>query len=378
VALRVAVFNPYTPDMMFGGYEYGSYESAKNLARGGNEVDFICLSNGAKTERINENFRVIHCGPRIKTPIPQLDYFSDVLSNFFTNHAAIKKEYDILFAFNGTFFGGLSKTPTVMYSYGLLPFFPSPITLACTAINRFNAAIAKKIITVTGYASNQFKAHGFPERKLKVIPTGVYADFFRPYKNTAEIRKKYNPDNKFVATYIGRITRDKCDDFLKIARSVLRKKTDAKFFIVGKGADSYVNSLKRRAVEYGIQDDVVFFGPVEREMLPVVLNCTDVFTMASTIDTFGLVNVEAQACKVPVIAYDVSGVGESFAEGKSGLLVKARDAEGFANKIIHFMDNEKERSAMGNFGRKWVEKNLDWPVVTKKIESVFKEVLDGL
>ncbi len=374
--MRIAVFNPYTPDMMFGGYEYGSYESAKNLARLGNEVDFICLSNGAKTEQINENFRVVHCGPRLKTPIPQLDYFSDVLSNFFTNHAAIKKEYDVLFAFNGTFFGGLSKIPTVMYSYGLLPLFPSPITLACTAINRFNAAIAKKIITVTEYASDQFKARGFPDRKLEVIPTGVYADFFKPGKNTSEAIKKYNPDNKFVVTYIGRTTRDKCGDFLKIARAVLRKRAGAKFFMVGKGADSYMDSLKRRAVEYGIRDDVVFFGPVEREMLPVILNCTDVFSMASTIDTFGLVNVEAQACKVPVIAYDVSGVGESFVDGRSGFLVKARDAEGFANKIIYLMDNEKERKAMGAFGRKWVEKNLDWPVVTKKIESVFKEVLN--
>lgn len=376
--MRIAVFNPYTPDMMFGGYEYGSYESAKNLAHRGNEVDFICLGNGTKTEQVNENFRVVHCGPRLNTPVPQLNYFSDVLSNFFTNHAAIKKEYDVLFAFNGTFFGGLSKIPTVMYSYGLLPFFPSPITLACTAINRFNAAVAKKIITVTRYASNQFKARGFPDRKLEVIPTGVYADFFKPGKNAAETGKKYNPDNKFVVTYIGRITRDKCDDFLKIARLVLGKRPSAKFFMVGKGTDSYMNSLKRRAIEYGIQEDVVFFGPVEREMLPVILNCTDVFSMASTIDTFGLVNVEAQACGVPVIAYDVSGVGESFAEGKSGFLVKVRDAEGFADKIIHLMDNEKERKAMGAFGRKWVEKNLDWPVVTKKIESVFKEVLNGI
>ncbi len=376
--MKIAVFNPYTPDMMFGGYEYGSYESAKNLARRGNEVDFICLSNGAKAERINKNFRVVHCGPRLKTPVPQLDYFSDVLSNFFTNHTAISKEYDILFAFNGTFFGGLSKIPTVMYSYGLLPFFPSPITLACTIINRFNAAIAKKIITVTRYASDQFKVRGFPDRKLTVIPTGVYADFFAPGKDTAETRKKYNPDNKFVVTYIGRITQDKCGDFLKIARAVLRKRAGVKFFMVGKGTDGYTGSLKKRALEYGIQDDVTFFGPVEREMLPLILNCTDVFAMASTIDTFGLVNVEAQACKVPVIAYDVSGVGESFVDNRSGFLVKPKDVEGFANKIIYLADNEKERRAMGTFGRRWVENNLDWPVVTKKIESTFKEVLDEM
>ncbi len=376
--MRIAVFNPYTPDMMFGGYEYGSYESAKNLARAGNEVDFICLSDGSKIETINENFRVIHCGPRLKTPVAQLDYFFDVLSNFFTNHAAIKKEYDILFSFNGTLFGGLSKTPTIMYSYGLLPFFPSPITLACTAINRFNAAVARKIITVTKYASAQFKDHGFPGKKLTVIPTGVYADFFKPIKNTAEIREKYNPDNDFIVTYIGRVTQDKCGDLLKIAKATLSKRTGVKFFMVGKGTDGYMDSLKRKALEYGVQDDVIFFGPVEREMLPLILNCTDVFSMASTIDTFGLVNVEAQACKVPVIAYDVSGVGESFVDNKSGFLAKPRDVNGFADRIVRLMDDEKEKKAMGSFGRKWVEKNLDWPVVTGKIESVFNEVLNHM
>ncbi|MEO1427406.1 MAG: glycosyltransferase, partial [Pseudomonadota bacterium] len=53
--------------------------------------------------------------------------------------------------------------------------------------------------------------------------------------------------------------------------------------------------------------DAVFVGPKFGEELTQYYQAADVFVFPSRTDTFGLVNVEALACGVPVAAYPVRG-----------------------------------------------------------------------
>jgi glycosyltransferase involved in cell wall biosynthesis len=75
-------------------------------------------------------------------------------------------------------------------------------------------------------------------------------------------------------------------------------------------------ALERLKAQY---PDVVFLGPKHGEELAAVYAGADVFVFPSRTDTFGLVNIEALACGVPVAAYPVAGPIDILGPNERGI-----------------------------------------------------------
>jgi glycosyltransferase involved in cell wall biosynthesis len=65
--------------------------------------------------------------------------------------------------------------------------------------------------------------------------------------------------------------------------------------------------------------DVLFLGPKHGAELASVYTAADVFVFPSRTDTFGLVNLEALACGVPVAAYPVPGPADIIGFDECGI-----------------------------------------------------------
>jgi len=65
--------------------------------------------------------------------------------------------------------------------------------------------------------------------------------------------------------------------------------------------------------------DVLFLGPKHGTELASVYTAADVFVFPSRTDTFGLVNIEALACGVPVAAYPVPGPADILGWDECGI-----------------------------------------------------------
>lgn len=110
--------------------------------------------------------------------------------------------------------------------------------------------------------------------------------------------------NKTIIT-VGRVSKDKnLDDFCRIRG--YRK------IVVGDG--SYLKTLKARYPE------VEFRGYVPHDRLRNVYTQAHLFVFPSKFDTFGLVILEAMACGLPVVAYDVPSPNEIIQNGVTGYL----------------------------------------------------------
>ena len=73
-----------------------------------------------------------------------------------------------------------------------------------------------------------------------------------------------------------------------------------------------------------------------------------IYAMTSFTESFGLVLVEAQTCKLPAVAFDVRvGPRAILTEGKNGFLVKDGDLAGFCEKLVALAANEEIRTAFG-------------------------------
>jgi len=80
-------------------------------------------------------------------------------------------------------------------------------------------------------------------------------------------------------------------------------------------------------------------------------------------EAYGNVIVEALACGVPVIAYDLGGPGELIRNGINGFLVQPNDLEGI-KKAIELVSTIKRRNC-----RDWFEKNASNKVFAKRVEN---------
>jgi len=75
-------------------------------------------------------------------------------------------------------------------------------------------------------------------------------------------------------------------------------------------------ALERLREEY---PEVVFLGAKHGAELASVYTAADVFVFPSRTDTFGLVNIEALACGLPVAAYPVPGPGDIIGTNECGI-----------------------------------------------------------
>lgn len=130
-----------------------------------------------------------------------------------------------------------------------------------------------------------------------VIKNGINLQSYK--KNDNMKRKQLGIGNDmFVVGHIGRFSKEKNHQFiLKVFYEIIKVRSNAVLLLIGSGEEE--DKVKDLAVELGIQNKVFFLG--NREDIPELLNCMDVFFFPSLYEGLGIVLVEAQAAGVPCV-----------------------------------------------------------------------------
>lgn len=91
----------------------------------------------------------------------------------------------------------------------------------------------------------------------------------------------------------------------------------------------------------------------ERDDIVEILQASDIFVMPSRYEGLGLAALEASACELPVVAYDVPGLRNAMVNEVTGLLV-APEMLALAAAISRLAADENMRQAYGHAGRSMV------------------------
>jgi glycosyltransferase involved in cell wall biosynthesis len=78
---------------------------------------------------------------------------------------------------------------------------------------------------------------------------------------------------------------------------------------------------------------------------------SDIITIPSIGEGFGLVFLEAYLAKKPVVAFDVSASNEIVIDDITGALVPLQDIEEYANALLKLLKNPEIRKKQGEAGR---------------------------
>ncbi len=118
-----------------------------------------------------------------------------------------------------------------------------------------------------------------------------------------------------------------------------------------------------------------------RPELVQVLSHAAVFACPSIYEPLGIVNLEAMACEVPVVASDVGGIPEVVVNGETGLLVHYDETDtqtfesDFAAALTLVLSDSSVATRMGQAGRARAVTEFGWDRIALETIAIYQKVL---
>lgn len=218
---------------------------------------------------------------------------------------------------------------------------------------------------------------------IALLHPGVDPDEFRPGLETSSLVQRYNLAGKKVLLSVSRLVERKGHaQVLHALPEVIKTVPDILYLIVGEGEEEV--RLRKMVKDLGIGPYVVFTGHVKQTILPVLYCACDLFVMPSfsrdgdqDYEGFGIVFAEANACGLPVIGGRSGGIADAVMDGKTGMLVDPHDVDAITEAIIRLLTDRELAQRLSDNGRRWVERELSWEKVAKRLSALLQAVVDG-
>jgi spore coat protein SA len=189
-------------------------------------------------------------------------------------------------------------------------------------------------------------------------------------------------EGRRIVLYAGRLVPGKgVHRLLEALPRIVRACPDTLLLIAGSayyGRDRltpYTTSLRRQTRKLGMGKHVVFLDYVPHPALASLYQLADVTVVPSVEDeAFGLVNLEAMAAGVPVVASRTGGIPEVVRHGETGLLVSPSPGEQeMAAAVIGLLQQPDLRQRMGETGLSEVRRRFLWQHSAQRWERIMTD-----
>lgn len=159
--------------------------------------------------------------------------------------------------------------------------------------------------------------------------------------------------------------------FLRAARHVRDRVTDAAFVVAGEGP--LLDGLRARAAELGLAHDVFFVGRCMR--VAELLAVSDVCVLTSKAEGFSNSILEYMAAARPVVVTDAGGAREAVVEGETGFIVPPGDDAQMSERIALLLGDRERARRMGERGRRLVAEKFSCEAQLARTERVYENLI---
>ncbi len=167
-----------------------------------------------------------------------------------------------------------------------------------------------------------------------------------------------------IVTFIGRLTRDKgVLELLAAARALQKRGSPAVFLLIGpvesEGDDEVDHALASAASNVR---RLGYRAEPERYLAASELLC-----LPSYREGFPIVVIEAAAMGVPTIGTDIVGLNDSVVDGRTGVLVPAKNMQALEHALLQLLTDDEQRRALGEAARRRVAMEFDAEIVNRLV-----------
>jgi alpha-maltose-1-phosphate synthase len=229
--------------------------------------------------------------------------------------------------------------------------------------------------------------------KVNVVYNGIDTDEFFPDPGTAGLESQDIDPRVPYVLFVGRVTRQKGITYLLEAARFFDPAAQVVFCVGAPDTPEIEREVRAQVAALAEKRKGVFWVEemVARPALVQIISHASVFVCPSIYEPFGLINVEAMACAVPVVASAVGGVPEIVVDGETGFLVPfvpSGDAFGtpaepeafsaaIAEKVNQLLSAPTLGKAFGAAGRERVLAQFTWKAVARQTVDVYDQVTGG-
>jgi glycosyltransferase involved in cell wall biosynthesis len=228
--------------------------------------------------------------------------------------------------------------------------------------------LAKKIIVVSKTSAIRCMQLNLPKEKIAIIPNGIDARCIGEVKPDSE-----NHDSDIA--FVGRLVPHKGVEFLLKATKILKAnfRKDIRVNIIGQGPLKEHLMLLTR--ELGLKSNVRLLDDLDdHQEVMSYLKSSKLFVLPSFMEGFSIATIEAMACGLPVITFDVesNAAREHVTDFVNGFKVKP-NVDDLASSIMSLLTDPALREKMGRNARNYSAK-YDWDRVIPMLEKVYATV----
>lgn len=198
------------------------------------------------------------------------------------------------------------------------------------------------------------------------IPNGINLKIFKRCNNKEFLKIKKNLKIIFSA---GNLVKRKGYEFLiKAMKEVVNKRKDVLCLIAGDGP--LRNLLLNMINSMQLKNYIKLVGKIPHTKLPLWMNAADIFVLPSLSESFGVVQIEAMACGVPVVATNNPGSLMLIKDERLGIIVKRGNPTQLADGILKALEKKWNKEYIMKFA-----KNFSWESVSQKLIELYKNLL---
>jgi starch synthase len=256
-----------------------------------------------------------------------------------------------------------------------------------TAIEMADAVIAVSAET----KEDVLRLFNVDPQKVKVIYNGIKVEQYQPSADVSALEKYGVDPNRPFVLFVGRITRQK--GIIHLVNAIEYIRPDVQIVLCAGAPDT-----KEIAAEMEIRinqvketrKNIIWIQEMlDKESVIQMYSHAQVFCCPSIYEPFGIINLEAMACKTAVVASAVGGIKEVVVHGETGLLVPLEQqtaapfepvdpqkyARDLASAINLVLDDDALRDSMAEKGLQRAREVFSWTSIARQTKELYETLI---
>jgi len=367
--MKIAILVSLFPPKWLAGTEIATWNIAKHLAKREHEVHVVTSwDKGLPGESIEEGFYIHRIKTKEVSILGALSFCMRSIPLIRRINPDILHSQSILRTGLACFIAGkLFRKPYISYCrgsdiYGRWRFKKM--------VSKLVLKSAEAVIALTEDIKREIEK--ICDRDVYVIPNGIDLERFENLSKEQSRGKLEIKQGEQIIIYVGRFRPEKGVQYLIQAMDIIRQKdANARLILGGEGPEE--GNLKRLVEQLNLGACINFAGQIPNEKVPEYMTASNVFVLPSLSEGFGIVNLEAMASGLPIVASKVGGLPEIITDGENGFLVEPKNPEQIAERVLLLLKDDELKGKISR-SNKEKAKRYSWKNVVERLEQIYKEI----
>jgi alpha-maltose-1-phosphate synthase len=278
----------------------------------------------------------------------------------------------------GVWIRTLHRIPLIVTLHSMEPLRPWKADqlgsgyLLSSWIEKTAVETADRVIAVSGQMRQDILAHfAVDPARVVVIHNGIDPERFRRTERRDALERR-GVSEPYVL-FVGRITDQK--GIFHLLEAAPKLPPGVQVVLCASAPDTPEIEARLRDAVAGLPNVRWIAEMVPHDDVVQLYSHAEVFVCPSVYEPFGIINLEAMACRTPVVASAVGGILEVVEDGRTGLLVPPARPDDLAAAIRRLLDDRALARALGEAGRRRVEERFSWSSVAERTEAVYADAI---